>query len=180
MSKTNRFKINPFLEDMIIPVKGKQVRLSVLGKDNDVLINETTGEVHGTHVITYKKVDGEQFVKLFTENIGMTFDLTSSGIKTFGVLLWAVQCNGLEKDTIDLDSFTLDEFTEKYKNHKKPLHLSLATLKRGINELERAQIVAKTVRKGRYFLNPNFVFNGNRIAFTTMIQKKQENQEITN
>ena len=51
------------------------------------------------------------------------------------------------------------------------LKLSYATLKRGINELEKAQIIAKTMRKGFYFINPNFVFNGDRIAFTTLIER---------
>jgi hypothetical protein len=55
-----RFKTNPFLEGMIIPVKGKQVRLSKLGREDNVLINQSTGEVHGTHVTTYKSVDSEQ------------------------------------------------------------------------------------------------------------------------
>ena len=53
------------------------------------------------------------------------------------------------------------------------MRLSLATFKRGINELEKAQIVAKTIRQGRYFINPNFVFNGDRIAFTTVIERKE-------
>lgn len=51
------------------------------------------------------------------------------------------------------------------------MSLSIATLKRGITELEKAQIIAKTVRKGRYFINPNFIFNGDRIAFTTVIER---------
>jgi len=29
------------------------------------------------------------------------------------------------------------------------------------------------MRKGRYYINPNFVFNGDRIAFTTLIERKQ-------
>lgn len=62
------------------------------------------------------------------------------------------------------------------KDKEPPLKLSLATFKRGINELEKAQIVAKTIRQGRYFINPNFVFNGDRIAFTTMIERASEEQ----
>ena len=50
---------------------------------------------------------------------------------------------------------------------KPPVKLSLATFKRGLNELEKAKIIAKTIRQGRYYINPNFVFNGDRIAFTT-------------
>lgn len=169
-----RHKTNPFLDDMIVPVKGRQVRLSRLGRDENILVNQSTGEVQGTHVTTFKRVDGEQFVKLFTANIGLTFDLSAAGIKAFGVLLWVVQNRALSKDEVDLDSLTLEEFLEVHKDTaEKPLRLSLATFKRGLNEMEKAQIVAKTMRQGRYFINPNFVFNGDRIAFTTVIERKK-------
>jgi len=172
-----RHKTNPFLEDMVIPVKGKQVKLSRLGKDQNVLVNHKTGEYYGTHVTTYKKVDGEQFVKLFTANIAMTFDLSSAGIKAFSVLLWVVQNKALAKDEIDLDVLVLDEFTTAHSENEPPLRLSPATFRRGISELERAQIVAKTMRQGRYFINPNFIFNGDRIAFTTVIERTKRNRD---
>lgn len=176
----SRYKTNPFLDDMVVPVKGRQVRLSRLGRDENILVNQSTGEVQGTHVTTFKRVDGEQFVKLFTANIGLTFDLSAAGIKAFGVLLWVVQNRALSKDEVDLDSLTLEEFLDVHKNTaEKPLKLSLATFKRGINEMEKAQIVAKTMRQGRYFINPNFVFNGDRIAFTTVIERKKKESELT-
>ncbi|MFY0838350.1 hypothetical protein ACA371_28650, partial [Klebsiella pneumoniae] len=56
---------------------------------------------------------------------------------------------------------------------KPPLRLSLATMKRGINELEKAKIIAKTMRKSFYFINPNFLFNGDRVAFTTVIERER-------
>ena len=173
-----RHKINPFLDDMIVPVKGKQVRLSRLGRDQNILVNQSTGEIQGTHVTTFKRVDGEQFVKLFTANIGLTFDLSAAGIKAFGVLLWVVQNKALAKDEVDLDSFALADFLESQAlTNEQPLRLSIATFKRGINELEKAQIVAKTMRQGRYFINPNFVFNGDRIAFTTVIERKRRSEQ---
>ena len=176
----SRYKTNPFLDDMIVPVKGRQVRLSRLGRDENILVNQSTGEVQGTHVTTFKRVDGEQFIKLFTANIGLTFGLSASGIKAFGVLLWVVQNRALSNDEVDLDSLTLEEFLDVHKNtDEKPLKLSLATFKRGINEMEKAQIVAKTMRQGRYFINPNFVFNGDRIAFTTVIERKKRESELT-
>jgi hypothetical protein len=170
-----RFKINPFLEGMIIPVKGKQVRLSKLGREDNVLINQSTGEVHGTHVTTYKSVDSEQFVKLFTANIALTFDLQSAGIKTLTVVIWMLQNHAIAKDEIALDQIVLDDFLEAHQDRKPPMSLSIATLKRGITELEKAQIIAKTVRKGWYFINPNFIFNGDRIAFTTVIERAKRN-----
>jgi hypothetical protein len=172
-----RHKFNPFLSDMIVPVKNKQVRLSRLGREDNVLVNQGTGEILGTHVTTYKRVDGEQFVKMFTANIAMTFDLSSSGIKAFTVLMWAVQHRALAKDELDLDGLTLVEFMEAHKDREPQLKLSSATFGRGLAELEKAQIIAKTLRQGRYFINPNFVFNGDRIAFTTVIERKKPTRD---
>lgn len=175
--RLERYKANPFLENMLVPIKGKQVKLSKLGRDDNILVNQNTGEVQGTHVTTYKKVDSEQFIKLFTANIGMTFDLSAAGIKTFSVLLWVVQNDAIAKDTVYLDALVLNDFIESHSMNKKPLKLSITTYKRGLNELEKAQIIAKTMRKGTYFINPNFVFNGDRVAFTTMIEKKKTGEE---
>jgi len=173
-----RHKTNPFIEDMVVPVRGRQVKLSRLGRsDQSILVNQTTGEVHGTHVTTYRRVDGEQFIKLFTANIGLTFDLSAAGIKAFSVLLWVVQHRAISSDEVDLDTLTLEDFIEGHSDSKKPLSLSLTTFKRGMNELEKAQIIAKTLRKGRYFINPNFVFNGDRVAFTTVIERKKRSAQ---
>lgn len=166
-----RHKTNPFIADMIIPVKGRQVRLSSLGKDNNIIVNQDTGEIlGGTHVTTYKKVDSEQFVKLFTANIGLTFDLSAQGIKAFGVLVWAIQNRSITKDEVYLDIHTREDFIEAHADDKR-LKLSQPTFARGLAELTKAQIIAKTLRQGVYFINPNFIFNGDRIAFTTVIEK---------
>jgi hypothetical protein len=164
-----RHENNPFLENMVVPLKGRQVRLSRLGKDDNVLVNQVTGEVLGTHVTTYRAVDGDQFVKLFTANIGLAFDLTAAGIKSFAVLMWVIQNHALAKDEVPLDVLALGRFLRDQPGKR----LSLTTFKRGLSELERAQIIAKTMRKGFYFINPNFVFNGDRVAFSTVLEKER-------
>jgi hypothetical protein len=169
-----RYKENPFMEGMVVPIKGQQVKISRLGKDDNVLVNQSTGEMQGTHLTTYKKVDSEQFIKLFTANIALTFDLSAAGIKTLNILLWVVQNQAISKDVVVLDQMMLEEFLN---DQSRPLKLSSATFKRGLNELEKSQIIAKTMRKSFYYINPNFVFNGDRIAFTTLIEKKQKGEE---
>jgi len=171
----DRYKTNPFLSGMVVPIKGRKVQLSRLGEDENILINQTTGEAQGTHVTTFRKVDGEQFVKLFTANIGLTFGLTSAGIKAFSVVIWSVQNRALSKDEIPLDRFVLDDFLSAHQT--KSLRLSLQTFRRGITELGKAQIIAKTLRRGHYFINPNFVFNGDRIAFTTLLERSSTHNE---
>lgn len=172
MSKVVRYDRNPFIENMVVPIKGQAVRLSKLGKDDNILVNQATGEVQGTHVTTYRRVDAEQFVKLFTANIALTFDLKAAGIKAFNVLLWCLQNRAVERDLIPLDKIVLDEFLAEHSERKPPIKLSQPTFWRGLAELEKAQIIAKHLRQGWYYINPNFAFNGDRIAFTTVIERK--------
>ena len=161
-----RHTSNPFLKDFIVETKGKQVAVTTLGAKSNVLVSNDTGEIQGTQVVTYKKVDSAEFVKLFSRNIALTFDLKSAGIKAFNVLIWLIQVYGMNTDIVTIDSITLDEFNQL---HEKKL--SITTLKRGMNELEEAKIIAKAARRGSYYINPNFVFNGNRIVFSTCIEK---------
>ncbi len=169
-AKIVRYDENPFVEEMIIPVKGQKVQISRLGPDDNVLINQSTGESLGTHLTTIKKVDSEQFVKLFTANIALTFELGSAGIKAFSVLVWILQDRSMSRDLVPLDKYVLDDFL---KAQEKKLSLSQATFARGLSELEKAKIIAKHIRQGWYFINPNFVFNGDRIAFTTLIERNK-------
>ncbi|MEM7874823.1 hypothetical protein [Morganella morganii] len=66
-----------------------------------------------------------------------------------------------------VDHYTFDDFM----SNNGELKMTLRTFQRGLSELESRKIIAKTMRKGFYYINPNFVFNGDRIAFTTLIEK---------
>ena len=76
-----------------------------------------------------------------------------------------MQKRAIDKDLIPLDKWVLEEFLEdNNKQRNKPLNLSIATFWRGLVDLDNAQIIAKSIRLGNYFINPNFAFNGDRIA----------------
>jgi hypothetical protein len=175
-SKEVRYKENPFLEALQITTAGKRVTVNTMGNEDNVLVNQETGEVKGTVVTTFKSVDDAQFVKLFSQNIALTFDLKASGIKAFNVLIFAVQ-GAIRNDTISLDKYMLEDFIAANSENDPPLKLSEATFMRGLKELEKAQIIAKTMRRGQYFINPSFAFNGDRIAFNTVIQRKKVAQK---
>lgn len=163
-----RYETNPYTANMLIPTADRTLRLSnKFGAGDNILLDQSTGEILGTHLTTYKQVDSAQFVKLFTQNIGLIFGLKSAGNKTFSVLMWAVQKRAIALDEVDLESLTLARFSKEHPT----LVISLATYKRGLIELEQAQIIAKTMKMGRYFINPNFIFNGDRIAFTTVLER---------
>lgn len=168
---------NPFVRDMVVPSRGKNIRISRLGKEENILVNQATGEHLGTHITTVRRVDSDQFVKLFTQNIAMTFALKSAGIKAFSVLIWVLQSKAVEKDLIPLDKIVLDEFIQAHQGRKPPIKLSQPTFWRGLADLEEAKIIAKHLRQGWYYINPNFVFNGDRIAFTTLLERKTAAEE---
>lgn len=173
MSIEQRYEINPFLKELNVPIKHQGVKVSPLGHDRNILINQNTGECFGTHVTTYKKVDSEKFVKLFTANIALTFNLKPAGIKALSVLIWTVQNTAINKDLVLLDKYCLSEFISSHTDIDPPLKLSLPTYLRGLSELEKSSIIAKNIRRGWYFINPNFVFSGNRIAFTQIIEREK-------
>lgn len=168
--KKIRFTANPFTRDLVVHSKSKRISVTnrVLGQDDDVFINHSTGEVMQTSVTTFKQVDDEEFTKLFAKNIALTFNLKSAGIKAFNVLIWCVQYHAINKDMVQLDETTLGDFI---LNHRK-LSLSLTTMYRGIDELINSQIIARQKKVGFYYINPSFCFNGDRIVFMNAIQRK--------
>lgn len=167
-NQLKRYKDNPFIENMELNIKSRPVRVAPLGK-NATIVNPDTGEISGTHVVTYKRVDSSRFVKLFTDNIKLTFGLTASGTKALHVVMWEVQRNGFNRTWITLDSMVLADFMEA--DASNGLTMSERTFHRGLTELCKAEILARAARIGEFHLNPNFIFNGDRIAFTTMIER---------
>lgn len=175
--KIVRHEENPFIEHMHLSIRSKNIKLSKIGKSNAVdLVNTETGEHHGTYIGTTKRVDNEQFIKLFTANLALTFDLKAAGIKAFNVLCFVME-NKIEKDKVIIDKLVLDDFNKRYE--KK---LSKTVLYRGISELIENQIIARSLREAEYFINPNFVFNGDRVVFATIIERKkiEEQERIVN
>jgi hypothetical protein len=169
-----RYEENPFLLE-VITLKSKNQKIKITNSteiSNDVWINQD-GDTLTTQLYTYKEVDETQFVKLFTQNIGLVFNLTGSGIKALSILISMLQ-NEIRTDLIILDyEYTLRKFLEKHPT----LDISKQYFYRGIKELINAQIVAKHKKKGNYFINPNFIFNGDRLLFINAIQKKSKEIE---
>jgi len=172
--KQIRYESSPFLDTLTINKKSKVVTVSPMGKGDNVLINQTTGEIQGTSVTTFKAVDDATFVKLFTQNIALTFDLTAAGLKALNVLIYAVQYTAINKDEVFLDSKTLKSF---FSSNPTVKVITRRTFFNGLSSLENAKIIAKSKRQGIYFINPSFMFNGDRIAFTTVLERKKATEQ---
>lgn len=164
-----RYDKNPYMNLKVISSKKKSI---VFGEGSDVILNQDTGEVKSTTVSTFREVDDAMFIKLFTQNIGLTFNLSSYGVKALSVLIWAVQ-QKMGRDVMTLDKYTHQDFMEAHPD----LKMAHITFAKGLAELTKAQIIAKAKRKGDYFINPHFIFNGDRIRFVTEIRRKRTKRD---
>ena len=151
-----KFKENPFLK--AIAETAKTGRKKVFGNTQDkFLITDTsTGETIPAGIYFQKEVEKNEFVKLYAEGAAAIMGLKSPGKKLFQIMYGQLLgVEGKDKTEIILNYDMLSEEVKKW--------ISRATFDRGINELLKAKFIAKTMMSGYYFINPAFIYNGNRL-----------------
>jgi len=156
------YETNPF----VLSVETK--RKTVYNKNKDMaLVHGITGEISQLEgFVSYEEVSAEKFVQLFISGVQQLEKLTTAGSRVFTVLYKEVQ-NNIGKDTVYMSYATVDQTLTK---------MSTATYDRGIRELIQKGFIAPTKRQCIYFLNANYIFNGNRLtlAKTYILKAKQE------
>ena len=124
-------------------------------KDSAFIVSEH-GEVLSTaHFYDVISVDKTQFIKLYIQGVKALQGLTSAGTKVFELLYYEMQ----KKPCVDKVYL---HFATVQKNGNT---MSLATFKRGMNELIAKEFLYESVEPFFYFININYVFNGDRLAF---------------
>lgn len=109
-----------------------------------------------------EEVDTEEFVKLYTHNIGALFDLSSRGQKALIAVFCAVQ-QAVNQSHIFLPYHMAVDYYKRLGICKVP---SRSTFSNGISDLIKMDFVAAHYAgDGWYWINPNLIFNGNRIRF---------------
>jgi hypothetical protein len=154
---------NPFAKELVVPVRTK--KYSNTSGEKMMLVSQDTGEIRPAGFWTAKKVDEEQFVKLFAKGVKAFADLTNAGVKVFELLYIEIQKN-INQDKIYL-SFD-PSFEEK--------GLSERSYYRGLNELIEKNFIASTVKVGWYFVNPQYLWNGDRLVFAEEFVKVKNTQ----
>ena len=174
--KLEVFAKNPFLatEDGLVVKTKKQFSQVKMGRDESPVLGLLTehGEVKTAQVSTFKEVDGEAFIKLYTGNIKLLFDLTRTAYQVFNILLHVVQKKAIAADEIYFSYEQCLEFCEEFSIKK----ISNPTFYRGVKELAKHSIIARATRPHIYFINPHVLFNGDRVAFISAFKKKKFEQ----
>lgn len=148
-----RYTTNPFVANTNSRIGTK--RLSNKAGDKMMIVSEQ-GEIlapAGFHEVI--EVDRTQFVKLYINGVKAFKELTGAGTKVFEILYLAVQ----EKpgnDQIHLHFASIDQLITP---------ISRATFNRGMAELIKKGFLAESIVPSTYFLNIDFLFNGDRLAF---------------
>lgn len=162
VSKAVKHKKNPFIGDSYLKID-RGNKSVIVGGTKQVLVNTENGETEGIALLhKYKQVDKTQFVKLFVNEVQALFDLTKTGLKVFGYVLQSMKING---DDIYIHIPELQEFCG-YKTTKQ--------VYKGLAELIANQIIAKSEKANIWYINPNVVFNGDRIAFIKEYRMKEK------
>lgn len=148
-----RYETSPFLESLVVQTRGRRVTVAA----GTTLIDMQTGEISGvTEIAQVVEVDKAEFVKLFTRDLAIWFDLKRAGLRCFGALLSIVQQEAVGRDLVYFDHAS---------KFVKPFGLSKQTFYRGIEELIEKKFIARHKSVGWYFINPSLFFNGNRARF---------------
>lgn len=149
------YKENPFIKDALVATKQGTKRIT--NKTNDrMMIVSDQGEIiapAGFHQVV--EVDKTQFVKLYINGVKAFQGLSNPGTRVFEILYRMVQST-IGKDTIFVHYNEVDQSITP---------ISRATFDRGMKELLEKKFIASTASPGVFYLNIDYMFNGNRLAF---------------
>jgi hypothetical protein len=153
---TKKYKSNPFLESTERNTKTGAKRITNKTGDKLMVVSESTGEIVAPAGFWHtQEVDRTQFVKLYINGVKAFKELTGAGTKVFEVLYTKVQ-----------KEFGRDIFYLSFHDiNQDDNPMSESTFMRGIKELLHKDFIAESMVSGRYYLNPDYMWNGDRLAF---------------
>lgn len=166
------YKDNPFITCGAFAVETKH-KTEVIGQDLSIL-DKKSDEIACGAIVRRKVVDVESFIKIYSKNIAVFFELNATAQKALIAVILAVQDQAKDKAEIYLSYQQAVEYYQSINYEKIP---SKNLFSRGLSLLIEAKFIANHWRKaGWYWTNPNILFNGNRIAFIDLYvsQRREE------
>lgn len=163
---------NPFLSNAVANTKSGVKRITN-NKDGGtmVMVNSGSGEIVAPAGFWHaQEVDRSQFVKLFVNGVKAFKDLTGSGTKVFELLYLEIQ-KQIGKDKVYLSFNAIEQDITP---------MSEATYSRGMRELISKNFIAPSELQGWYFINPDYLWNGDRLAFVKEYRVKSARPKIEN
>lgn len=159
---------NPFLRQTVEEVSNHIVKKWTTngGTSRNAILTAVDSDnkpVGHTTFVRQRKVDSEKFTKIYTEFFKAFFDLTQAGIRVFGYIMQSMKPS---KDTV---VFSYSDCM-KYTGYK-----AKGSVYKGIAELLRGGIIARTKEEWLFFINPQIIWNGDRVSFINDYIKVTDN-----
>lgn len=157
-------RLNPFMKDI-----EPRIRRITNKRGDMMLVSAETGEIANPVAGFWEaeEVDAAKFIKLFVNGVRALKELTSPGTKVFELLYIEMQ-NNIGRDQVYLSYTALDEMQQQA--------ISRATFKRGMSELLEKRFIAAMPAVGWYWVNPHYLWNGDRLAFVKEYRRIGFNQ----
>lgn len=150
------YENNPFISRAIANTETGVRRQTNKSGDQMMVVSAKTGEIVAPAGFwQYQEVDKTQFLKLYEGGVKAFKDLSNAGAKMFSVMSDRLQ-NSMNKGMIYLSLTSIDQ---------QIYPISKATYARGLKELIEKEFLAATTEQGWFYINPDYIFNGNRLAF---------------
>jgi len=147
LSDFEKHEVSPFSAK--IKKRNKQIMSRRMGE----AYNTFTGELMSDNVslVISKAMDKTEFVKMFTSNIDLFFEISESEIKMFFYLISNMEINtGRARFNIH--------------DCKKVTGYSKVSIYRALGLLCSDNFVARTLMTQYYWVNPSIAFNGSRMS----------------
>lgn len=146
---------NPFVKAAAESTKQGVRRIPNKSKDRMMIVSEH-GEIiapAGFHEVV--EVDKTQFVKLYINGVKAFQGLTNAGTKVFEIIYRSVQ----EKPGRDIIYISFHAIDQDITT------ISESTFYRGMRELIDKKFIAESLSPSMFYLNIDYMFSGNRLAF---------------
>lgn len=152
---------NPYLKNLAENHIQVKVKSTIISSENIEYADTKNGEIVGGkkfHTV-YKDVDPESFAKIYLNKMKEIFSLSSQSYKLLGYILHNVRPNKAE---FYIYPHQVMAYT-KWKS-KRSVYM-------GIVGLINANIIANSIIPSLYYINPVYVFNGDRLICVTEWRK---------
>jgi hypothetical protein len=162
-----KYDHNPFIANAVANTKQGVKRISNKDGNRMMVVSENTGDIIAPAGFWQaQEVDKTQFVKLYLNGVKEFKNLTGAGTKVFEVLYLRVQ-EAIGKDFLYLSFIEIDQ---------QVTPMSKATFMKGMKELIIKGFIAESMVQNKYYLNPDYMWNGDRLAFVKEYRKVPSRQ----
>jgi hypothetical protein len=144
------YEHNPFIEPILsMKIKNKIVQIS---STPNMVVNSAGEYMGDSKMIVTRKVDKEEFVKVFKDQLTIIFELSKTAQR---VLTYFIKMLGMNEDYVIFDKNKAKQYSGLN---------STVSIYTGLTELIQKNVIARSNLTQIYFINPAILFNGDRLV----------------